>query len=274
VVAVINSHLHSGSASAGPRWSRVSTASPSPGPWSGCGSTSTSAAWPSPVRSWPTPAASTSCPVPGARARPCAWPKRPTTASPSTWPRSAPRRWSTPGRRPTAGSAPRSCPSRPTPCSTPSGTGPQRPAGPSTPSTSRPGGAVRFGDDLDELMSHHRPGVAFSLGAMGSPRTNFYNDAYRRAGFEQACREVQRLWVEGRRDEAVAAVPDYLVLQTNCLGDEASVQGPHPGLPPGRRHHPAPRSHRRHAGRPARHAGPGPGPGHRGGPGTAGLTMG
>jgi F420-dependent oxidoreductase-like protein len=86
------------------------------------------------------------------------------------------------------------------------------------------GGAVRFGDDLDELMSHHRPGVAFSLGAMGSPRTNFYNNAYRRAGFEDACVEVQRLWVAGERDRAVAAVPDDLVLQTNLLGDDAAVK--------------------------------------------------
>ena len=87
------------------------------------------------------------------------------------------------------------------------------------------GGAVRFGDEIDdELMSSHRAGTAFSLGAMGSPTTNFYNNAYRKAGFEEACIEVQRLWVEGRRDEAVAAVPDDLVIQTNLLGDDASVK--------------------------------------------------
>ncbi len=86
------------------------------------------------------------------------------------------------------------------------------------------GGAVRFGAlDDPELLARHRSGVAFSLGAMGSPTTNFYNNAYRRAGFEEAGIEVQRLWVEGRRDEAVAAVPDDLVLQTNLLGDDDSV---------------------------------------------------
>ncbi len=85
------------------------------------------------------------------------------------------------------------------------------------------GGSVRFGDDLDELMEPHRAGTAFSLGAMGSPTTNFYNEAYRRAGFEEACIEVQQLWVDGRRDEAIAAVPDELVLQTNLLGDDDSV---------------------------------------------------
>ncbi|MEL6984059.1 MAG: LLM class flavin-dependent oxidoreductase, partial [Actinomycetota bacterium] len=87
------------------------------------------------------------------------------------------------------------------------------------------GGAVRFGDlDDPETMASHRAGTAFSLGAMGSPTTNFYNEAYRRAGFEEACIEVQRLWVDGKREEAVAAVPDDLVLQTNLLGDDDSVR--------------------------------------------------
>jgi len=87
------------------------------------------------------------------------------------------------------------------------------------------GGAVRFGDlDDPDLLAPHRAGTAFSLGAMGSPTTNFYNEAYKRAGFEEACVEVQRLWVEGRRDDAVAAVPDDLVLQTNLLGDDEAVR--------------------------------------------------
>jgi F420-dependent oxidoreductase-like protein len=85
------------------------------------------------------------------------------------------------------------------------------------------GGAVQFGDDLDALMEPRRAGVAFSLGAMGSPTTNFYNDAYRRGGFEEGAREVQRLWLDGRREEATAAVPDELVLQTNFLGTPAQV---------------------------------------------------
>jgi F420-dependent oxidoreductase-like protein len=85
------------------------------------------------------------------------------------------------------------------------------------------GGAVMFGDDLEDLIAPRRPGVAFTLGAMGSPTTNFYNDAYRRAGFEEAGREVQRLWIDGRREEAAAAVPDELVLQTNFLGTPAQV---------------------------------------------------
>jgi F420-dependent oxidoreductase-like protein len=85
------------------------------------------------------------------------------------------------------------------------------------------GGAVQFGDDLDELVAPRRAGIAFTLGAMGSPTTNFYNDAYRRGGFEDDARHVQRLWLDGRRDDAAAAVPDELVLQTNFLGTPAQV---------------------------------------------------
>ena len=86
------------------------------------------------------------------------------------------------------------------------------------------GGAVGFGDDLEALIAPHKAPLAFSLGAMGSAKTNFYNDAYRRGGFEDAATQVQRLWLERRREEAVAAVPDEMVLQTTLLGTEEMVR--------------------------------------------------
>jgi F420-dependent oxidoreductase-like protein len=86
------------------------------------------------------------------------------------------------------------------------------------------GGNVAFGDDVEAMIQGRRPYLAFTLGAMGSPRTNFYNAAFHRAGFEDACVEVQRLWVEGRRDEAAARVPDEMILNTNLLGTESMVR--------------------------------------------------
>jgi F420-dependent oxidoreductase-like protein len=85
-------------------------------------------------------------------------------------------------------------------------------------------GVVSFGDDAEKLIPPRKPGLAFSLGAMGSRRQNFYNDAYRRAGYPGVAAEVQRLWLEGRRDEAAARVPDELVLKTNLLGTDAMVR--------------------------------------------------
>ncbi len=86
------------------------------------------------------------------------------------------------------------------------------------------GGAVAFTADLERAIGALKPGLAFTLGAMGSPRTNFYNDAYKRGGFEDIARAVQRLWVEGKREEATARVPDEMVLQTALLGSEAAVR--------------------------------------------------
>jgi hypothetical protein len=72
-------------------------------------------------------------------------------------------------------------------------------------------------------VAERRPELAFQLGAMGSGTTNFYNDAYRRGGWEEAGEKVRALWKQGRRDEAIAAVPDDLVLQTSFLGDDDMV---------------------------------------------------
>lgn len=85
------------------------------------------------------------------------------------------------------------------------------------------GGAVAFGDDLDRLIARRKPGLAFTLGAMGSRRHNFYNAAFRRAGYADEGVAVQRLWLEGKRDAATALVPDEMVVQANLLGTEAMV---------------------------------------------------
>jgi F420-dependent oxidoreductase-like protein len=86
------------------------------------------------------------------------------------------------------------------------------------------GGVVAFSDDVGRLIAARKPGLAFTLGAMGSRRHNFYNDALRRAGYVDTAVEVQRLWLEGRRDEAAARVPDEVVLKTNLLGTEDMVR--------------------------------------------------
>jgi F420-dependent oxidoreductase-like protein len=87
-----------------------------------------------------------------------------------------------------------------------------------------PAGVVAFGDDVERLIPARKPGLAFTLGAMGSRQHNFYNDAYRRAGYADAAAEVQRLWLENRREDAAARVPDELVLKTNLLGTEAMIR--------------------------------------------------
>ncbi len=86
------------------------------------------------------------------------------------------------------------------------------------------GTSVAFTHDPEPLIQQAKPNMAFQLGAMGSAKTNFYNDAYRRGGFEDAAAEVQKLWVEGRRDEAVKRVPDDMIVRTTMFGDEAFMR--------------------------------------------------
>jgi F420-dependent oxidoreductase-like protein len=86
------------------------------------------------------------------------------------------------------------------------------------------GGHLAFGDDVERLIAARKPGLAFTLGAMGSRQHNFYNDAFKRAGYVDAALEVQRLWLEGKREDAAARVPDELAVKVNLLGTEAMVR--------------------------------------------------
>lgn len=88
------------------------------------------------------------------------------------------------------------------------------------------GAEVAFARDeteLAQLVDARRAGLAFSLGAMGSAETNFYNNAYSRQGFADVAAEAQRLWVEGDRAGATRVIPDEMVLATTLLGTEEMV---------------------------------------------------
>ena len=86
------------------------------------------------------------------------------------------------------------------------------------------GGYFEVSDDVERLIAQLKPGLAFTLGAMGSAKTNFYNDAYCRAGYEDDAKAVQSLWISGKRDDAVARVPDELVLKANLIGTKDMVR--------------------------------------------------
>lgn len=86
------------------------------------------------------------------------------------------------------------------------------------------GGVVAFSDDVESLIAPRKPGLAFTLGAMGSREHNFYNDVYQRAGYVDIALEVQDLWLKKQREAAAARVPDELVLKTNLIGTEAMVR--------------------------------------------------
>lgn len=82
---------------------------------------------------------------------------------------------------------------------------------------------LEFTDDVESAGRRHAAGYAFTIGAMGSPSTNFYNRAFARQGFGDAIEEVHRLWQAGDREGAGAAVPIEIGLHTNLVGDDQMI---------------------------------------------------
>jgi F420-dependent oxidoreductase-like protein len=73
-------------------------------------------------------------------------------------------------------------------------------------------------EDRARARDAMRPYLALYVGGMGSRRQNFYNDLVRRYGFEDAARTVQDLYLEGRKDEAAAALPAELIDAVSLCG--------------------------------------------------------
>jgi alkanesulfonate monooxygenase SsuD/methylene tetrahydromethanopterin reductase-like flavin-dependent oxidoreductase (luciferase family) len=84
--------------------------------------------------------------------------------------------------------------------------------------------SCEFTDDVEEAGRRHASGFAFTFGAMGSASSNFYNDAFARQGWGDQVAEVQRLWLEGRREEAAARVPLEIGLRTNLIGPPQEIR--------------------------------------------------
>jgi len=82
-----------------------------------------------------------------------------------------------------------------------------------------PSVTVIVGDDAAACRNMVKPMLALYIGGMGARGRNFYNDLACRYGYEGAAKEIQDLYLDGKKQEAAAAVPDELV-------DEVALCGP------------------------------------------------
>jgi F420-dependent oxidoreductase-like protein len=73
-------------------------------------------------------------------------------------------------------------------------------------------------DDVDAGREFLKPYYALYVGGMGARGTNFYNDLMRRYGYEEAATEIQALYLDGRKRDAAAAVPDAFVDEIALIG--------------------------------------------------------
>jgi F420-dependent oxidoreductase-like protein len=82
---------------------------------------------------------------------------------------------------------------------------------------------VIVGDDVDALRNMVKPMAALYIGGMGARGKNFYNDLACRYGFEAAAKEIQDLYLDGKKGDAIAAVPDELVDEIALLGPRERI---------------------------------------------------
>ena len=77
---------------------------------------------------------------------------------------------------------------------------------------------VVMGDDVEECMVPIRGSMALYIGGMGAREKNFYNTYAKKLGFEEAAVKIQDLYLAGRKDEAMAAVPAELIDACHLVG--------------------------------------------------------
>jgi len=79
-------------------------------------------------------------------------------------------------------------------------------------------------DDLQRARDAMRPFIALYVGGMGSRKQNFYNQLVSRYGFGDAAKQIQDLYLEGKREEAMAAIPDELIDTVSLCGPREHVR--------------------------------------------------
>jgi F420-dependent oxidoreductase-like protein len=84
--------------------------------------------------------------------------------------------------------------------------------------------AVIVTDDVQGALGFVKPMLGLYIGGMGARGRNFYNDLACRYGFEDAAKEIQDLYLDGKKKEAVAAVPDELADAVSLVGPTERIR--------------------------------------------------
>ena len=83
--------------------------------------------------------------------------------------------------------------------------------------------SLAIGENVDDRLAWAKPQLALYLGGMGARGKNFYHALATRYGFGEAADRIQDLYLAGRKQEAVEAVPDDLVRHVSLVGPRGFV---------------------------------------------------
>jgi F420-dependent oxidoreductase-like protein len=79
-------------------------------------------------------------------------------------------------------------------------------------------------DDVKNALQSLKPFIGLYVGGMGARTKNFHKDMMARRGYPEAAERIQELFLAGRREEAIAAVPDAYVDQGALIGPAARIR--------------------------------------------------
>lgn len=83
--------------------------------------------------------------------------------------------------------------------------------------------SLAIGNDVDERLAWVKPQLGLYIGGMGAKGRNFYHNLATRYGFGQVADRIQDLYLSGRKQEAIDAVPDELVRGMSLIGPPGYV---------------------------------------------------
>jgi F420-dependent oxidoreductase-like protein len=83
---------------------------------------------------------------------------------------------------------------------------------------------VLIDDDLERAADTMRPMAALYIGGMGAREMNFHFDVFVRLGWEAEANKIQALYLEGRKADAIAAVPTAMVEEMALIGPREKVR--------------------------------------------------
>ena len=80
------------------------------------------------------------------------------------------------------------------------------------------------GDDVEACADMIRPMLALYAGGMGAKGANFHFDVFARMGYEDVALKVQDLYLEGKKQEAAAAIPLKMVEDVALVGPPEKIK--------------------------------------------------
>jgi F420-dependent oxidoreductase-like protein len=79
-------------------------------------------------------------------------------------------------------------------------------------------------DDRDRVLESMKPTLGFYIGGMGAKEMNFHKNVFDRMGYEKETEEIQNLFFEGKREEAIAAVPLQMAADISLVGSPERIR--------------------------------------------------